>query len=96
MSAPDQPSPHPARRFRRRLFRWTRRAVLSAMLLALVARLTMPLWVGPLVRGFAAGRGLHVSWADADLSLIGLSLDVSGLRVIPLEDESGRSEEHTV
>ena len=42
-----------------------------------------------LVREFAAGRGLHVSWADADLSLIGLSLDVSGLRVIPLEDESG-------
>ena len=94
MTAPDQPSPHPARRLRRRMLRWTRRAVLGVMLLALVARLTMPLWVGPLVREFAAGRGLHVSWADADLSLIGLSLDVSGLRVIPLEDESGAPRDH--
>lgn len=84
--------PAPAGRFRRLLrgtWRWTKRIAIAVGVLLVVGRLTMPLWLGPAANAAAKGAGLHVSWADMDLSLLGLSVDVNGLRVVPLRDENG-------
>lgn len=89
MSDPQSQTPAPKAGLLSRILRWVRRAAMAAVVLIALGRLSMPLWIGPAVNSVASGRGLHVSWADMDLSLLGLSVDVNGVRVVPLTDETG-------
>lgn len=78
------------RRFFAGLWRWTKRIALFAVVLVVVARLTLPWWLPRLVHSTLESRELQASWNDLDLSLLGLNANVTGLRIAPLgaaEDE---------
>lgn len=73
----------------RRLLRLARRILLVVLVILVITRITMGLWLPPVARSAAKGAGVHVEWADLDLSLLGLSIDVTGLRVVPLRGDDG-------
>jgi len=96
-SATDGPAPDAAtakrpgraRRLLRGAFRWTRRIVVVVALVVVVARASMGLWLPRVVDAVTHPMGLDVAWQDLDLSILGVSADVTGLRVVALEDENG-------
>jgi hypothetical protein len=55
----------------------------------LVGRVTLGLWLPKLANRAVAPYDLHVSWDDFDLSVLGLSLDLVGVRVVPLPETEG-------
>lgn len=82
-------SPSRIGRMLRGTLRWTMRIGLTVLALGLIARLTLGFWLGPVVNHFAKGAGLHVEWTNFDLSILGLSGDLNGVRIVPLRAESG-------
>ncbi|QDV06805.1 hypothetical protein Poly30_23200 [Planctomycetes bacterium Poly30] len=75
-----------SRRAVRGIWRWTKRIVIAVAVVLLIARATIGLWLPSLANRVAAPYDLHVTWEDLDLSILGLSLDLMGLRVVPLPE----------
>jgi hypothetical protein len=81
---PDSKVKRPRRRFSK-----TRRALAIAVVFALVVRISLPLWLPPLIDGFAKSAGLVVRYDDLNLSLLGASVELWGLEVDLLEPVEG-------
>ncbi|MEM8709866.1 MAG: DUF748 domain-containing protein, partial [Planctomycetota bacterium] len=88
-SAPSVPGSRPGvlRRFFSGLWRWTKRVAIVLAAVLLIGRATLGLWLPKVANAALKPMGLHVSWTDLDLSLLGLSLDLVGVRVVPLPEE---------
>ncbi|MCA8943050.1 MAG: DUF748 domain-containing protein [Planctomycetes bacterium] len=56
---------------RRRLVRWLKRGVMVAFVLAVVVRVTLPLWLPEALAAALRESGIHVAYEDFDLSLLG-------------------------
>mgnify|MGYP002628497617 FL=1 len=93
MSDPEQQAsaPAPIRRFHRtrRVLKFT---CLGTLAVGLIARLTLSLWLPEVVEGFAARAGLHVSYTDLNLSLLGGSVELWGLEIEHANPAAGESE----
>ena len=87
--ANTSPARGPARRVASGVWRWTKRIALAAAVVLLVGRATIGLWLPMVANRAVAPYDLHVSWDDFDLSLLGLSLDLVGVRVVPLPESDG-------
>ncbi len=70
-SSDETPKSETRERKPRRLWRWTKRLVLFALLLVVVARFALPPLLPRLLEGPLAARGLALDWERLDLSLLG-------------------------
>ncbi|MFT7078403.1 MAG: hypothetical protein ACJA0P_004430, partial [Planctomycetota bacterium] len=81
------------KRILRGTWRWTKRISLVLIVVLLIARASLGLWLPSVANRAAAPYQLHVAWDDLDLSVLGLSLDLVGLRVVPLPENELEGEE---
>ena len=70
-------------------FRKTRRLLGFVIVLALVLRVSLPLWLPQLIDRFAKDAGLVVRYDDLNLSLLGASVELWGLEIDLLEPVEG-------
>ncbi|MEL6431478.1 MAG: hypothetical protein AAFR54_20060, partial [Planctomycetota bacterium] len=82
-------TPGRGRRILRGLWRWTKRVGIAALVLLVVARLTLGLWLPRAANAALDSYGVHASWQDLDLSLFGLSGQLTGLRAVLKNDGAG-------
>jgi hypothetical protein len=86
------PEAAPPRRRPRRLWRWTRRIALAALVLLVAARIALPFVLPSIVDSVAAGFGLSARYEALELSILGGNLTLRRLQVAARPAEGGEAQ----